>query len=645
MSSVIQSYQESTYRGWDIHCGTSRWGKGQAPARAVSFAQADNSQIQSWFGSGLPTPPETKDMTEVAPNRQANNHHAALSCQPTRPQFHDISNNEFVAQLRSTSYSQASSRTQDEMLDSGLRARNSREQSYTSQDVSEKDDEIATYLQIPGSVNQSKGSLAEFAAEITCLFWFESAATLQYAETSSSCLPWEHGLVPDATPSTGFRKWVTTILTTTQVSKEVILLALMFIYRLKKFNPSVSGKRGSEFRLLTIALMLGNKFLDDNTYTNKTWAEVSGISVMEIHIMEVEFLSNMRYDLYVSKEEWKSWNTLLGKFGQFYEQASRPVRMPSRSSAPVTPIAQTFQHKLPSPPATYRGQPAYPSQGYAPTLPNPLSTVPHLSRSPVRQQRNVMLEHLERKRSMDFATDLPPAKRFHQAPHSAANQIPTTLTPTASVYTPSTLPALTPESFSTGSNQSTSQMPPSMQLPRLPMPRIETTRSLSNTHLAPLALPASRAMSTVYPQSSTISPQPITPISAGSSVGLNLYHHSNPALTDGSRQHSNYASANASPAILAYNPVTTRPGLSPSYFLTNRSSPYRPVRGVNTLLYPPPPASMHNPARNMAQDQIHYQPLSKAGAERRSGPLPYMAQNAWYQGNQTTPHTPQTYRA
>jgi hypothetical protein len=57
----------------------------------------------------------------------------------------------------------------------------------------------------------------------------------------------------------GFRKWVTTILSTTQVSQNVILLALMFIYRLKKLNPTVKGKPGSEFRLLTVALMLGNK--------------------------------------------------------------------------------------------------------------------------------------------------------------------------------------------------------------------------------------------------------------------------------------------------------------------------------------------------------------------------------------------------
>ena len=66
-------------------------------------------------------------------------------------------------------------------------------------------------------------------------------------------------LVSEALPSMGFRKWVTTILSTTQVTQNVILLALLLIYRLKKLNPTVKGKPGSEFRLLTVALMLGNK--------------------------------------------------------------------------------------------------------------------------------------------------------------------------------------------------------------------------------------------------------------------------------------------------------------------------------------------------------------------------------------------------
>jgi hypothetical protein len=94
---------------------------------------------------------------------------------------------------------------------------------------------------------------------VTCLFWFENSSTLkQVLDTNSPRLPIQP-LVPDANPTTGFRKWVATILTTTQVAQNVILLALLFIYRLKQINPSVKGKPGSEYRLLTVALMLGNK--------------------------------------------------------------------------------------------------------------------------------------------------------------------------------------------------------------------------------------------------------------------------------------------------------------------------------------------------------------------------------------------------
>ncbi|KAK0767739.1 hypothetical protein LTR75_018301, partial [Friedmanniomyces endolithicus] len=81
--------------------------------------------------------------------------------------------------------------------------------------------------------------------------------------------------------------------------------------------------------------MLGNKFLDDNTYTNKTWADVSGIMVGEIHIMEVEFLSNMKYCLFTSSDEWSEWQSLLGRFADFLQRASKPP--PRAPPAPGLP--------------------------------------------------------------------------------------------------------------------------------------------------------------------------------------------------------------------------------------------------------------------------------------------------------------------
>lgn len=91
---------------------------------------------------------------------------------------------------------------------------------------------------------------------MTCLFWFQPIEDINRAELpGSSVAP----LTKLAKPLEQFRKWVYNVLSTTQVTQNVILLALLFVYRLKKSTPQIKGRSGSEYRLLTVALMLGNK--------------------------------------------------------------------------------------------------------------------------------------------------------------------------------------------------------------------------------------------------------------------------------------------------------------------------------------------------------------------------------------------------
>lgn len=586
------------------------------------------------FSSGLPTPPGSKAMSGVV----LGSSYTGFPSQSFTQDRNGISGGSSDAPQQYRSSSAAPNVGSYSLIPQANAA-----SVYKSRATEHKDtNAIAPHLQIPESVNKSKGSLAEFAAEITCLFWFESASTLQYAEDLPVDAPVDRGLAPDATPTVGFRKWVTTIISTTQVGKNVILLALMFIYRLKRFNPSVSGKRGSEFRLLTIALMLGNKFLDDNTYTNKTWAEVSGISVTEIHIMEVEFLSNMRYDLYASAEEWTEWKAKLGRFGAFYDKASHfPILDESRGpgAAPVTPTSQSFSHRLPSPPSTHHGVSPFTNttslNGHYPTLPHPLSAPTPLSNSPLRQQNGVSNYTQERKRSIDASADLPPAKRqqfpsLFSGPNGSVGHS-LSYTPTSLRVSPSAASTITdPGLFSA-----------SLDIPRLDMPRIPTTVALSSGHLAPLSAPPNRAMSSVYPTVTGSYTQPVTPISA---VPQNLFQNPIPSLGDGTRSISNYPSAHTSPSHGYGTTTPTLPGLSPSYFLTHRTSPYRPVRNVNTLLIPPPSAALQIPVRNVPSDQIHYQPLSKAATERRTGPLPFMQPDGWQHSNVSTPVTYPQYQ-
>jgi hypothetical protein len=64
-------------------------------------------------------------------------------------------------------------------------------------------------------------------------------------------------------------------------------------------NFLLASKRGS------------NVVGSSNTYTNKTWSEVSGISLEEINCMEREFLTGVDFNLYVDKTTYASWLNLL----------------------------------------------------------------------------------------------------------------------------------------------------------------------------------------------------------------------------------------------------------------------------------------------------------------------------------------------
>jgi hypothetical protein len=170
-------------------------------------------------------------------------------------------------------------------------------------------------------------------------------------------------------------------------------------------------------------------------------------------------------------------------------------------------------------------------------------------------------------------------------------------------------------------------VPPPMRLdaPRLPVPNltISTSQPMSYNSVPslsqniPLLPPLSgRAMSTVYPST----PSSWTP------------HH--PAHTPtGPPGHSGYSTPTRRQSphsvqellSLGSSPISTHfPGqnlghISPSVFLQQRSSPYKPVRHVNTLLYPPPSGAMHDYSANI--DQIHYQPLGKRN-DYRPGVVP-----------------------
>ncbi|KAJ7585353.1 cyclin-domain-containing protein [Mycena floridula] len=176
--------------------------------------------------------------------------------------------------------------------------------------------------------------IAEKTCEMICYLWFQSSTRPNHALQ----------LVTKPT----FVDFVQKLLETTQVSQSVIVLSLHYIYRLKERNRWTPAQDGSEFRIAVAGLMMANKFLDDNTYTNKTWSEVSGITLVEINRMEREFLSGVDFNLFVSKSTYESWlNLLKGLVFAKEKDARRYGRKARKPPHLVTPVKARHKAHLP----------------------------------------------------------------------------------------------------------------------------------------------------------------------------------------------------------------------------------------------------------------------------------------------------------
>jgi len=310
--------------------------------------------------------------------------------------------------------------------------------------------------------------------------------------------------------------------------------------------------------------------------------------------MEVEFLSNMRYSLLASKEQWKEWQDKLAKFWVYCDAATRaPLLHPSSSTVSI------LNPTLPSPPNSMQASPPS-SKLYAPistSAPYSQTWNPSQSATLLSPLPNIPdLDSRVRKRSYDQDVEEPPAKRVTRSSQPITSF-------------PSTMPPLRQDA------------------PRLPVPNltISTSQPFNSSHnghsypqhQAPLLPPLSgRAMSSVFPTTPTWTPQlpMLTPTGPPSQHGSHT-SNGNGYVTPSRRQspHSvhDLLSLGSSPISANFQNHN-----SPSFYLQQRASPYKPVRHVNTLLYPPPSASMHDYSMNI--EQMHYQPLGKRN-DYRSG--------------------------
>lgn len=124
--------------------------------------------------------------------------------------------------------------------------------------------------------------------------------------------------------SPAFRRFAHQVLAQTLVSPTAFMLAIMYSLRVPHLAIHTNSEgvavldaeakeifahppSAAPFKLFTLGLMIANKHLDDNTFLNKTWNEVTGISLSEINRMERWFLEKSSYEISVPEDSWATF--------------------------------------------------------------------------------------------------------------------------------------------------------------------------------------------------------------------------------------------------------------------------------------------------------------------------------------------------
>lgn len=349
--------------------------------------------------------------------------------------------------------------------------------------------------------------------------------------------------------------------------------------------------------------------LDDSTYTNKTWAEVAGLSVPEMHLMEVEFLSNVRYNLFVSAEEWEGWHKKLGLFAQYLDRPVDPYghETVSRTSpypgppygTPVSPIPNRSV-------APDRAGCTLPQSDYVTYHPQGDRDATHTIAPRHGQNPFTELEprHPNRKRVRDWDAENRPAKRL-------SVRDPVERLTVSGMLADSTEPSYVLPSTAPSTLSLTNLPALSLDEPRPQNGLSSASNGLNSNNVPsqPTQRPAVSSRVTVDPETMACSQPTSISTTSVSLLDLGLYRNSTNLAPPDTHLGLSFSSSRA--------PST----LHTSSVVYDRLSPYRPVVNVHTLLYPHP--STIYPPRRFSRDQMHYQPLSKVAKETKSGVLPY----------------------
>lgn len=148
---------------------------------------------------------------------------------------------------------------------------------------------------------------------------------------------------PSAQVTPAFRKYVSQILTSTRLPSSTIMLALHYLTT----RMALVQSRGQYsinnhlYQMLTTALMLSSKFLDDNTFQNRSWADVSHTPVAELNKNEVEWLADIQWGLHFDAEDTHGFKGWFERWERYAGARNMTLSMEALQLTNVDPVRMT----------------------------------------------------------------------------------------------------------------------------------------------------------------------------------------------------------------------------------------------------------------------------------------------------------------
>ncbi|KAF7331854.1 hypothetical protein MKEN_00065500 [Mycena kentingensis (nom. inval.)] len=178
---------------------------------------------------------------------------------------------------------------------------------------------------------------------------------------------------------------VHSLLLSTLLQPSAVFLAIWYIARLPvyfdavvlgaeyvkelRFRATLFGNGDQEateasapFRLIVLGCMLANKWLDDHTFSNKTWHSISNVPIHTLNKLESLALDIFGYDLSVPSLDWSQWLAHLVSYHELASSPSHPQPISRPSTNPHAIVRKALDDIIQAPAAS----------GFNPANPQPV---------------------------------------------------------------------------------------------------------------------------------------------------------------------------------------------------------------------------------------------------------------------------------